>query len=291
MKRSEINIRDPFILPYDGKYYMYGSRVGTPTPEAAWGDQSGFDVYISDDLENWSAPKSVFEKREDFWGEYHFWAPEVHLYNGKFYMFASFKADDKCRGTHILVSDTPDGIFSPVSSTPATPVDWECLDGTLYVDKQGTPHIIFCHEWLQIGDGAVCEAELSLDLSRTVSAPRVLFHASAYAGVESVREGQAAFVTDGPFLFRCNNGDLICIWSTFSGTGYCELIAKSDNGDIDGNWSVLEQPLSAEDGGHGMIFKSYEGQNLFVMHKPNAVTQERPVLQALYQNGSCLFLK
>ena len=26
MKREDINIRDPFILPYEGKYYLYGSR-------------------------------------------------------------------------------------------------------------------------------------------------------------------------------------------------------------------------------------------------------------------------
>ena len=24
MKKEEIRIRDPFVLPYEGKYYMYG---------------------------------------------------------------------------------------------------------------------------------------------------------------------------------------------------------------------------------------------------------------------------
>ena len=51
MTFSEINIRDPFILLYKDKYYMYGSRVGV---------QKGFDVYISDDLINWSDAVSVF---------------------------------------------------------------------------------------------------------------------------------------------------------------------------------------------------------------------------------------
>ena len=54
MKREEIRIRDPFILPYEGKYYMYGSRVGDPCATSPWGAQRGFDVYVSADLENWS---------------------------------------------------------------------------------------------------------------------------------------------------------------------------------------------------------------------------------------------
>lgn len=74
MKISDINIRDPFALTHNGKYYMYGSRAV---------EQFGFDVYISSDLENWSEPKSIFERTEDFWGVKDFWAPEVHEYNGK----------------------------------------------------------------------------------------------------------------------------------------------------------------------------------------------------------------
>lgn len=31
MKLSEINIRDPFVLLHNGRYYMYGSRVGEQT--------------------------------------------------------------------------------------------------------------------------------------------------------------------------------------------------------------------------------------------------------------------
>ena len=102
MRTEDINLRDPFVLLYNEKYYMYGSR-----PE----EQYGFDVYISDDLENWSEPKCVFEKNADFWGTKDFWAPEVHFYKGKFYMLASFKVDGVCRGTSILVADEPDARF------------------------------------------------------------------------------------------------------------------------------------------------------------------------------------
>ncbi len=288
MKLEKINIRDPFILLWENKYYMYGSRVGMPTKEKPWGEQTGFDVYVSKDLKNWNEPKSVFEKQDGFWGTMDFWAPEVYFYNGKFYMFATFKSEKECRGTHILVSDTPDGNFVPVSDCPVTPRDWECLDGTLYIDKKGAPHIVFCHEWLQTGDGEICEVQLSADLTEVVSVPKTLWKASDFKGVKTVRENEIAFVTDGPFLKRNTDGELYCLWSSFTRSGYAELIAKSDNGDIDGNWQVLQNPVSDKNGGHGMIFEDICGNEYFIMHKPNEPVQdERPVIMRLLnsENG------
>ncbi|MBQ9976396.1 MAG: family 43 glycosylhydrolase [Clostridia bacterium] len=278
MKINEINIRDPFILTHNNTYYMYGSRVGLPEGNLFHGRQNGIDVYISHDLENWVKGNTVFAENESFWGKYQFWAPEVHVYKNKFYMFATFKSDDRCRGTHILSCDIPDGEFKPISENPQTPSDWECLDGTFYVDKSGNPHLVFCHEWAQVGDGEICEVQLSDDLTHAVTEPRILWKASAYKDVISTLPDQKALVTDGPFFHRCKNGSLACIWSTYSAKGYAELVSVSDNGDIDGSWKLIDTPISNCDGGHGMIFTSLEGETLFVMHKPNVPTTERPVI-------------
>ena len=162
MKREDINIRDPFILPYEGKYYLYGSRGSE-----VWEDNAtGLDVYVSDDLENWSEPKEIFTRTADFWADRHYWAPEVYAYNGAFYMFASFKSADRCRGTMILKADKPDGKFTVHSEGTITPPDWESLDGTLYISKSGKPYMIFCHEWVQVNDGEMCAIEMSADLKR-----------------------------------------------------------------------------------------------------------------------------
>lgn len=65
MKFSDINIRDPFVLMYDSRYYMYGTRGSE-----AWTDKStGLDVYVSEDLENWSDPIEVFTPPENFWAQ------------------------------------------------------------------------------------------------------------------------------------------------------------------------------------------------------------------------------
>lgn len=161
MKLSEIHIRDPFILLFEGKYYLFG----TPG-KYAWKGAGGFWCYLSDDLENWSEPIKCFEAPEGFWATENYWAPEVHYYNGRFYMFASFSAKGHMRAVQILSADKPQGPYE-VWSCPLTPNDWICLDGTFYVEN-GIPYMIFCHEWLQITDGEMCVVQLSSDLKHTI---------------------------------------------------------------------------------------------------------------------------
>ena len=208
MKFSDINIRDPFVLLHEDKYYMYGTRGSE-----AWTDKStGLDAYVSDDLENWTEIKDVFIPPESFWATKNFWAPEVHFYKGSFYMFVSFCADGKMRGTQILKAEKPDGPFLPHSDGPVTPEDWMCLDGTLLVDG-GKPYIIFCHEWVQVKDGEVWALELTEDLKEAKGEPRYLFKGSEPVWADKTRE---TFVTDGPFAYRTEGGRLMLIWSTYS---------------------------------------------------------------------------
>ncbi|MCM1365246.1 MAG: glycoside hydrolase family 43 protein [Faecalibacterium sp.] len=282
MKLNEIvNLRDPFILPDNGKYYLYGTR--------GWGDGLskqrpglGFDVYISDDLENWSEPVEVFSKTEDFWGETNFWAPEVHRYKDKYYLLASFKSESRHRGTQIFVSNSPTGRFKAISEKPVTPSNWECLDGTLYIDKNNKPHMIFCHEWTQVKNGEMCSIELSDDLSHPISEPKLLFKA---ADPDWANKMQSTHVTDGPFMYRTKGGRLLMIWSSSINGNYCAAVSFSSNGEINGEWLHEKELLFSKDGGHGMIFKGFNGKLYFVCHQPNEREKEKPVLFCLTESN------
>ena len=269
MKANEINVRDPFIILENGKYYLYGTR-GADT----WGNGSGFDVYVSDDLIEWSEPKAAFERYDGFWADKNFWAPEVHKYKGEYYMFASFKSECRERGTQILKAATPEGPFMPISDGPVTPPEWSCLDGTFYLEDE-IPYMIFCHEWTQIVDGEMCVVRLSDDLTHAVGEPRTLFKASDMPSVKNQVEN--GYVTDGPFLHRNADGRLIMIWSSYDEKGYIEIVSYSDNGSIHGNWLHCEKPLSAENGGHGMLFYDKDGNFYFTMHSPNAPSRAERV--------------
>ena len=50
-------------------------------------------------------------------------------------------------------------------------MDGESLDGTLYVDRSGKPWMVFCHEWLQVGDGQICAIPMSDDLGEAIGDP------------------------------------------------------------------------------------------------------------------------
>lgn len=283
IKREDINIRDPFVLVDNDTYYLYGSRG-----ETVWGIADGFDVYISKDLENFDGPYEVFHKPENFWADRHYWAPEVHVYNGEYYMFASFKAEDKHRGTQILKATSPLGPFEVYSDGPVTPKEWECLDGTLYIDKNNVPYIVFCHEWTQVVDGEVCYMELSKDLKSAVSKPKLMFKGSS---PEWILKNEKQYVTDGPFLYRTKNDDLLLIWSGFSKNGYVQAIARSDNGDITGNWTQDHELLFSDNGGHGMIFTDLSGRLMLTLHTPNKNPLERPTFIEIEDIGSTLIRK
>jgi len=278
LKREDIFIRDPFILAHNQKYYMYAQNF-----------PHGFKAYVSEDLENWEEPVEIIRFPEGFWATKNFWAPEVHLYKGNFYLFATLYSDTRNRGTQIFKASSPLGPFEAISDGPVTPEDWMCLDGTLYCDKNGTPYMIFCHEWLQIKDGTMCYAQLSDDLTHFVSETKVMFRASDYPFVRNVTADPENFVTDGPFLHRCENGDLLMMWSSYGEHGYFESLLKSDNGEIDGNWIACDM-LFESDGGHGMFFKTFEGQMKLALHRPNS-HDERLALFDIEESEGRLFVK
>lgn len=267
MKNNEINIRDPFVLVHEGKYYMYGTRARNFGCETG-----GFDVYVGTDLENWSSPKEVFNSVKHGYNRHVNWAPEVHKVGDSYYLFATFTKPNNLRGTYILRSESPEGEFVPHSDGAVTPYEWECLDGTLY-EENGKRYCVFCHEHTQILNGTICYVELSEDLTHAVSEPVELFDAGSYLGREADDDWHN--VTDGPFMYRLKSGKLIMIWSTNNGK-YLQCVATSDNGSLKGKWSHLD-PIFTEDGGHGMLFKDLEGELRLTLHCPNIQLSEKPV--------------
>lgn len=287
LKSKDIRIRDPFILPEkDSKtYFLYGT-----TDENVWdGKGTGFDAYQSRDLINWEGPFQAFRPDETFWADHHFWAPEVHFYNEKYYMFATFKAEGKCRGTQILVAQDPLGPFTPLTTEPITPRNWECLDGTLFIDNEGDPWMVFCHEWLQVQDGEMCAIPMSKDLKFATGEPVVLFSASEANW--TVPMDEVNYVTDGPYLYRNKKGELLMLWSSKGEKGYALGVSRATSGNILGSWIHDSQTLFDKDGGHGMVFETFEGQLMLVIHEPNDTPNERPVFFSMEEKSGDLIIK
>jgi GH43 family beta-xylosidase len=284
MHITDIRIRDPFVLPdpKTGLYYLIASRGNRQR------DAKGWEIYVSTDLRRWRKPVTVYEPAADHWGQLDFWAPELHEYKGRFYLFGTIRGEKVPRGTQVLVADAPLGPYRPLGPRPQTPKDWVCLDGTLWIEG-GQPWMVFCHEWVQIGDGTICAMPLAPDLSKATGEPVELFKASSATWVRPIGEGK--YVTDAPCLCRTKAGTLLMLWSSFCKTGYAVGIARSESGKITGPWKHDDKPLFTADGGHPMLFRTFEGQLTMLIHQPNGGDKERAKFLPVEEKDGTLVLR
>jgi arabinan endo-1,5-alpha-L-arabinosidase len=67
------------------------------------------------------------------------------------------------------------------------------------------------------------------------------------------------------------------LWSSHGAEGYAIGISRSQSGDIQGPWIHDEKALFDKDGGHGMVFHTFDHQLMLTIHAPNKTPNERPV--------------
>jgi len=297
VKLADVRLRDSavWVDTNAATYYLVSAGRRGPNGRAA------VIEYTSKDLDTWMGPKVIFEAPTNFWGNRGIWAPELHDYNGKFYLFLTFNTDHLFpeqwrdwlprveRGSQILVSDAPTGPFEPFANHPTLPTNMMTLDGTFFIED-GVPYMVFAHEWVQIKDGTVEYIQLKDDLSDTVGEPKRLFDGSD-APWSKKSEQYGCHVTDAPWMYRTKTGQLLMLWSSGSATGYAVGIAKSKSGKFAGPWEQEEKPLFAQDGGHPMLFYRLDGQLMMILHQPNKTPNEREHFFEVEDMGDTLRLK
>jgi len=295
--RQDLRIRDPFILPHEGVYYLVGTGADTSLP-----------IYRSYDLENFEELPPIFTIDADSWAEKDTWAAEIHAYRGKFYLFVSLLGKNGLRGTQVAVSDTPDGKYIPVKNAPITPADQSCIDATLFVEGD-TPYIVYSHDWPDnyieaesVHVGEIFAAEVTPDLSDIVGEPFLLFTSreaplSAAAPNEIFFDGENARIfgkhvirygSDAPFVQRLASGALYLTWSPMLGNNYVILGVLSEGGSIRGPWRHLDVPLYDENGGHAMFFTDLDGKRRACFHAPEHAPFERATLKEVVEEDGIL---
>jgi beta-xylosidase len=267
---DSIRLSDPFILA-DKKtatYYMTGT---------------GGRLWKSKDLRKWTGPYKVIQTDPASWMGPNpmVWAAELHAVNGKYYDFATFTNKairvgnnlDR-RASHVLVSDKPDGPYVPMKDSVYLPADKLTLDATIWTDKDGKPYMIYCHEWLQNGNGTIEKIELRPDLSGTIGEGKILFLASDSPwSREKDKDGKDRpnKVTDGPWLFKTKTGKLGMLWTSWIYDVYTQGVAYSESGTLDGPWIQEKEPITPPNFGHGMLFRTFDGKLLMSLHSHKSV--------------------
>lgn len=292
---DSIRMSDPFIFPDEKSqtYYMTGT---------------GGMLWKSKDLARWEGPFRPFKTNPESWmgPKPMVWAAEIHQHNDKYYFFATFTnlavnidtVDCNIiprRACHILVADSPEGPFVPVSDKDYLPADKPTLDATLWIDSDQKPYMVYCHEWLQNRNGTVEKILLADDFSTTVGQPTILFRASESPWSRETTDDHSVKpnkVTDGPFLFRTSNGKLGMMWTSWIHDIYTQGVAYSQSGTLDGPWLQEPEPITPPNFGHGMLFKTFDGRTLMCIHSHKKISQDnvdrRPHLFTVSLLGSRL---
>lgn len=297
---DSMSMSDPYIFP-DKKtntYYL---------------TSSGGSIYKSKDLKTWAGPYGAIDVRGTWMeGLMFVAAAEIHEINGKYYYAATWTDRKELvdviprrynvyrNQTQILVSDKPEGPYKHFNPDPDYDYlyhNWDVIDGTIWYEN-GIPYFVFVHEWTQLIDGTIEYVKLSPDLSERISEPVCLFRASeAPWALEMVGNGEMTFgmklpgwVTDGPELFRTKTGKLGMLWASWGAHRYLQGVAYSESGTIDGPWIQDEKPLKDDNSGHGMMFTTFEGKRLLVIHHSEGDGPRKPQLYEIDDSGDKLIL-
>lgn len=259
-KIVKVPLGDPFILYWNNKYYAYGTQSA-----------NGIAVYVSDDLETWTIPSGVANglalNKADVWADRWFWAPEVYVVNGKFYMY--FSADE-----HICVatSDSPLGPFKQEVQKPMLEPE-KSIDNSLFIDDDGTPYLF----WVRFNDGNniwMAQLEKNLVDLKTETMQHCIH-------VSQPWEEIWPRVNEGPFVIK-RNGVFFMTYSanSYESPFYGVGVATATN--INGPWTkyannpVFQKPGNLSGVGHSALFTDKDGKLRIVFHAHNSNTQIHP---------------
>lgn len=278
MTLPEMDLHDPFIVTDTASktYWLFTKNH----PSFSGSQAIGVMAYRSRDLKHWTRPELVFQLPAGFWANDGCWAPEVHRWRGRWYLFVTVHNESLPlaepspvpgqrtyrRGTVLAVADQLGGPFTLVrAGEPVVDKALMTLDGTLYVDPAGKPWMVYSQEWLQLRVGVFAAVPLDDEL-RTIGPPRELFRGDASPAAKP-QQGYGIVVTDGPQLYRTADGSLHMLWSSWGDDGYFQTVSRSKSGDLSGRWEHLPVWL-AKGSGHGMLFRTLDDRWMLVVHRP-----------------------
>ncbi len=275
------DIGDPFVLTYDGMYYMYC------TSESSL--KKGFYIWTSKDLVNWEKQGlALSNETPGIFGINRFWAPEVIEYKGKFYMTYSAGDTDNILKLCLAVSENPLGPFKNYQS-PWYKHNLSHIDATIFKDGDNiyTYFVRDCSTNFINGRSTsqIFVARLSDDLKTFVTEPKlVITPDQPWEDINGTR-----LWNEGPSVLKHEG----IYYMTYSANGfntheYCVAYATADN--PLGAWTKAEKnpilkanmAIGLSGPGHNSFAYSPDGKELFMIYHAHTFPEKPSGNRAVY---------
>ncbi|HET8657116.1 MAG TPA: family 43 glycosylhydrolase [Longimicrobiaceae bacterium] len=237
-------VADPFILKYNGEYYLYAT--GNPIM-----------AYHSTDLVHWEEIGGVLHGSTEpgAWNQADVWAPEVVYRNGKFYLYYSasrassdWRVGEAARRVGVAVSDSPRGPFVD-SGSPVTP-GW-AIDGHVFRDPDGgQEYLFYSYLWEPLLPGAGIVVDSLLSPFRVAGTPSNVTKGSEAwedkdadpnnGSLRYTNEGPTVLKHDGLYYLMYSGGS----WDLPTYSLACARSPRVMRGGLDGpGWAKVVPPL------------------------------------------------
>lgn len=259
------NIGDPFVLRApDGSYYCYATSA-----------VDGFKAWTSPDLVHWTEIGYVYRRTPTSWGESDFWAPEVVLYRGRYYMHYSARwGKNQSLRIGVAVAESPSGPFTDVIAGPMFDFGYAAIDGHVFFDDDGRKYFYYsrdCSENMVEGrhESHLYAAELEDDLISFKQEPRLI---TTPVQDWEINGGGDWRWNEGPFMLKHQGTYYLMYSANFYASREYSVGYATSRDPLGPFTKAAENPvLYSRDAkisgpGHNSVTTSPDGQELFIVY-------------------------
>ncbi|MCM1448911.1 MAG: glycoside hydrolase family 43 protein [Clostridiales bacterium] len=261
-----IELADPTIYVYDGKYYLTGT---------AGNSNMGFDLYESDDLQNWKHNSRILTKGDGVYGTKGFWAPQLIEIPGAGFRLA-YTANEQ-----VAMAQSADGrLVSRYVQPVVEPLDSSAknIDPFIFRDDDGRYYLYHVrfnkgnYLWVAEYDPATGRIDNGT-LRQCLECDQAWENTGDYPS-DPIMEGPTVIKMDGTYyLFYSANH--------FMSRDYAVGYATSSSPvgpwvKSEGNPIISRHTVGENGAGHGDVFKDLDGNIKYVYHVHNSDTVVSP---------------
>ena len=170
---------DPFVWEHDGMYYA----VGTGAAEAWSGNRGGRVIPLlrSRDLAHWEARGHALVRPDAALG-HSFWAPEVAVHEGRFFLYYSVGHEDRGHQLRVALSESPEGPYEDTGTALVDPARCPfAIDAHPFRDDDGRWYLFYARDFLDTEPNQRAGTALVVDrlvgMTRLAGEPRTVLRA------------------------------------------------------------------------------------------------------------------